>query len=138
MQNQWMLESYNISHATIHQKTKKETKPKLDQFQQQSMAPFTEQLKNAASGFAGETGLTLDDLGFSTDNPSSAEAIKASHETLRLAAEKAQRDFGLRFFKCWIFSSLFKRWIPYKRNQLYQTKAKWQPVNLSSTSLMMD
>jgi len=59
--------------------------------------PFTEQLKNAASGFAGETGLTLDDLGFSTDNPSSAEAIKASHETLRLAAEKAQRDFALGF-----------------------------------------
>lgn len=47
--------------------------------------------------FAGETGLTLDDLGFVTDNPSSAEAIKASHENLRLIARKAQRTFGTGF-----------------------------------------
>lgn len=47
------------------------------------MSPYTEQLRTAAAGFAGETGLTLDDLGFATDNPSSAEAIKAPHENLR-------------------------------------------------------
>lgn len=102
--------------------------PKLGQFQQQSMAPFTEQLKNAASGFAGETGLTLDDLGFSTDNPSSAEAIKASHETLRLAAEKAQKDFALGFLNVGYLAACLRDDMPYKRNQLYQTKAKWQPV----------
>ncbi len=115
--------------------------PKLGQFQQQSMAPFTEQLKNAASGFAGETGLTLDDLGFSTDNPSSAEAIKASHETLRLAAEKAQRDFGLGFLNVGYLAACLRDNIPYKRNQLYQTKAKWQPVfkpDASTISLIGD
>ena len=51
--------------------------PTVGQFEQQSMAPYVEQLKMFASLFAGETGLTLDDLGFSTDNPSSVEAIKA-------------------------------------------------------------
>lgn len=115
--------------------------PKLGQFQQQSMAPFTEQLKNAASGFAGETGLTLDDLGFSTDNPSSAEAIKASHETLRLAAEKAQRDFGLGFLNVGYLAACLRDDYPYKRNQLYQTKAKWQPVfkpDASTISLIGD
>src|SRR5699024_2564410 len=65
-------------------------KPTLGQFQQQSMSPYTEQLRTFAALFAGETGLTLDDLGFVTDNPSSAEAIKASHESLRLAARRAQ------------------------------------------------
>ena len=35
--------------------------PKLGQFTQPSMSPFTEQLRTLASGFAGETGLTLDD-----------------------------------------------------------------------------
>lgn len=69
-------------------------KPTLGQFTTPSMSPFTEQLRTAASGFAGETGLTLDDLGFVSDNPSSSEAIKASHETLRLYAKKAQRNFG--------------------------------------------
>ena len=116
-------------------------KPTLGQFQQQSMAPFTEQLKNAASGFAGETGLTLDDLGFSTDNPSSAEAIKASHETLRLAAEKAQRDFGLGFLNVGYLAACLRDDMPYKRNQLYLTKAKWQPVfkpDASTISLIGD
>lgn len=115
--------------------------PKLGQFQQQSMAPFTEQLKNAASGFAGETGLTLDDLGFSTDNPSSAEAIKASHETLRLAAEKAQRDFALGFLNVGYLAACLRDDRPYLRNQLYQTKAKWQPVfkpDASTISLIGD
>ena len=36
------------------------------------MTPHTEQLRMFAALFAGETGLTLDDLGFVTDNPSSA------------------------------------------------------------------
>ena len=40
--------------------------PKLGQFQQQSMAPHLDQLKMFAALFAGETGLTLDDLGFAT------------------------------------------------------------------------
>ena len=71
--------------------------PQLGQFSQQSMAPHTEQLKMFAALFAGETGLTLDDLGFATENPSSAEAIKASHENLRLMARKAQRTFGSGF-----------------------------------------
>ena len=115
--------------------------PKLGQFQQQSMAPFTEQLKNAASGFAGETGLTLDDLGFSTDNPASAEAIKASHETLRLQAEKAQRDFGLGFLNAGYLAACLRDNLPYKRNQLYRTQAKWQPVfkpDASTISLIGD
>ena len=71
--------------------------PKLGQFTQQSMTPYIEQLRMFASLFAGETGLTLDDLGFVADNPSSAEAIKASHDNLRLAARKAQRTFGTGF-----------------------------------------
>ena len=69
-------------------------KPSVGQFTTASMTPFVEQLKMAASGFAGETGLTMDDLGFSSDNPSSVEAIKASHENLRLAGKAAHRSIG--------------------------------------------
>lgn len=124
------IDAWKATISAMLQFTKDEDgdSPKLGQFQQQSMAPFTEQLKNAASGFAGETGLTLDDLGFSTDNPSSAEAIKASHETLRLAAEKAQRDFALGFLNAGYVAACLRDNYPYKRNQLYKTKARWQPV----------
>lgn len=137
------LDAWKATISAMLQFTKDDEgdQPKLGQFQQQSMAPFTEQLKNAASGFAGETGLTLDDLGFSTDNPSSAEAIKASHETLRLAAEKAQRDFALGFLNVGYLAACLRDDYPYKRNQLYQTKAKWQPVfkpDASTISLIGD
>src|SRR5690625_3476802 len=115
--------------------------PKLGQFNVPSMSPFTEQLRTAASGFAGETGLTLDDLGFPSDNPSSAEAIKASHETLRLAAEKAQRDFSSGFLNVGYLAASLRDGFAYKRNQLYQTKAKWEPVfkpDASTISLIGD
>lgn len=102
--------------------------PKLGQFQQQSMAPFTEQLKTLASAFAGETGLTLDDLGFVTDNPSSAEAIKASHETLRITARKAQRCLGSGFLNVGYVARCLEDSYPYLRNQFYLTKPKWYPV----------
>ncbi len=116
-------------------------KPTLGQFNVPSMSPFVEQLRTAASGFAGETGLTLDDLGFPSDNPSSAEAIKASHETLRLAAEKAQRDFSSGFLNVGYLAASLRDGFAYKRNQLYQTKAKWEPVfkpDASTISLMGD
>src|SRR5699024_9616931 len=115
--------------------------PKVGQFTTPSMSPFTEQLRTAASGFAGETGLTLDDLGFPSDNPSSAEAIKASHETLRLAAEKAQRDFSSGFLNVGYLAASLRDGFTYKRNQLYQTKAKWEPVfkpDASTISLIGD
>lgn len=102
--------------------------PKLGQFTQPSMSPFTEQLRTLASGFAGETGLTLDDLGFITENPSSAEAIKASHETLRIAARKAQRCFGSGFLNVGYVARCLEDKYPYKRAQFYLTKPKWYPV----------
>ena len=102
--------------------------PKLGQFSQQSMSPFTEQLRTFASLFAGETGLTLDDLGFVTDNPSSAEAIKASHENLRLSARKAQKTFGSCFLNVGFLAACVRDQIAYSRQQFYLTKAAWDPV----------
>ncbi|MBR7179452.1 MAG: phage portal protein [Oscillospiraceae bacterium] len=102
--------------------------PKLGQFTQQSMSPYTEQLRTFAALFAGETGLTLDDLGFVTDNPSSAEAIKASHENLRLAARKAQRTFGSGFLNVGYLAACVRDQFPYQRSQIYMTKPVWEPV----------
>lgn len=102
--------------------------PKVGQFTQQSMSPHVEQLRMWASAFAGETGLTLDDLGFVTDNPSSAEAIKASHENLRLAARKAQRNFGTGFLNAGYLAACVRDEFPYQRQQIYMTKTLWEPV----------
>lgn len=103
-------------------------KPTVGQFQQQSMAPFVEQLRMLASLFAGETGLTLDDLGFSSENPSSNEAIKSQHENLRLTARKAQKTFTTGFINAGYLAACLRDGYSYKRNQIYSTKLKWAPI----------
>ena len=102
--------------------------PKLGQFTQQSMSPYTEQLRTFAALFAGESGLTMDDLGFVTDNPSSAEAIKASHENLRLTAGKAQEMFGSGFLNAGYLAACVRDNFEYQRRQFYETTALWKPV----------
>ena len=124
------LDSWKATISSLLTLTKDEDgeAPKLGQFTQQSMSPYTEQLRTFASLFAGETGLTLDDLGFVTDNPSSAEAIKASHENLRLSARKAQKTFGSGFLNVGFLAACVRDQYEYRRQQFYLTKAAWDPV----------
>ena len=103
-------------------------KPTVGQFQQQSMAPHIEQLKMFAALFGGETGLTMDDLGFATGNPSSSDAIKAAHESLRMTARKAQAKFGSCFLNTGIVAASIRDNAPYARKAFYQTKVIWYPV----------
>lgn len=102
-------------------------KVKLGQFAQQSMAPHTEQLKMFAAMFAGEVGLTLDDLGFPQSNPSSYEAIKAAHENLRLTAKRAQKSFGIGFLNAGFLAACIRDKYKYERSQITYTKPLWLP-----------
>ena len=103
-------------------------KPTLGQFQQQSMSPHLEHMKMLASMFAGETGLTLDDLGFTTDNPASYDAIKASHEQLRLSVRKGQRNFGVGFLNAGYLAACLRDNMTYDRRAFAKTKAVWTPI----------
>lgn len=102
--------------------------PSVGQFSQQNMEPHINQFKMCASAFAGETGLTLDDLGFVTENPTSAEAIKASHETLRLTARKAQRTFGSGFLNAGYLAACLRDDYAFNRDAVYQTVPRWSPI----------
>ena len=137
------LETWKATISSMLQFTKDEEgdTPKLGQFTTPSMSPFTEQLRTAAAGFAGETGLTLDDLGFVSDNPSSVEAIKASHENLRLAGKKAQRSLGSGLLNVGYLSACLRDDFHYLRSQFYLTKPKWEPLfeaDASTLSLIGD
>lgn len=103
-------------------------KPVAGQFQQQGMEPHVAQLRMFASLFAGECGLTLDDLGFATGNPASAEAIKAAHENLRLTARKAQRTFGVGFLNAGFLAACVRDDYKYQRQQLYRSHPIFEPV----------
>lgn len=102
--------------------------PKFGQFSQQSMTPHMDQLRMLASLFAGETHLTLDDLGFPSDNPSSADAIKAAHDDLRLTAKRAQRTFGSGFMNAGFLAACLRDSYQYKREAIYMTKPIWEPI----------
>lgn len=108
--------------------------PSVGQFSQQAMTPHIEQLRMFASLFAGETGLTLDDLGIVSGNPSSADAIKASHESLRLTARKAQRTFGVGFLNAGYLAACLRDDYPYDREVVHRTRVKWEPIFETSVS----
>lgn len=102
--------------------------PQLGQFQTQTMAPYTDHLKMFASLFAGETGLTLDDMGFVTSNPMSDDAIRSSHETLRIKVRAAQRSFGTSFRNIGYTAACLRDGVPYERTAFAGLEPVWEPV----------
>lgn len=102
--------------------------PTLGQFTQLTMQPHLDQLRTAVSLMAGETGLTMDDLGFPSDNPSSEGAIRASHESLRLTSRKAQRGFTTGFRNIAFIAASLRDERPYKRDLVPDLIPVWEPI----------
>lgn len=109
---------------------------KLGQFSQQSMGPHVEQLKMFASLFAGEVGLTIDDLGFPQSNPASYDAIKAAHENLRLTAKKAQKNFNVGIINAGFLAACIRDGMKYQRSQMTLTTPVWTPVFPADVSML--
>lgn len=109
---------------------------KLGQFSQQSMSPHVDQLKMFASLFAGEVGLTLDDLGFPQSNPSSYDAIKASHENLRLTAKAAHKSFNVGILNAGFLAACIRDNYDYTRQQITITSPLWLPPFQADVSML--
>jgi len=124
------IDKWTAALSAVLEITKDEDgdRPTVGQFSQQAMTPHLDQLKMFASLFAGETGLTLEDLGFSSGNPASSDAIKASHENLRLKARAAQKSFASGFLNAGYLAACVRDNQTYRRNQVYMTTAKWNPI----------
>lgn len=124
------MEKWKAAMSTLLTFTKdREGKsPTLGQFAQQSFEPHMAQLRMFAAIFAGETGLTLDDLGFVTDNPSSVDAIKAAHERLRRMAAAAQKDFAVGFKNAGYLAACVRDNYAYERYLITDTEMKWAPL----------
>lgn len=133
-----MADKWKSSMSAMLAITKDEDgdKPTFGQFMQQSMTPHVDHLKMFASMFAGETGLTLDDLGFPTANPSSADAIKAAHDSLRLTARAAQRSFGSGFRNAGYLAACLRDEHMYTRNIACKAIATWEPIFEPDASML--
>lgn len=123
-----MKDKATISSFLAFSRDENGNAPSLGQFQPGSMAPFLEQMRESASLFAAETGMTLDDLGFTTENPSSEEAIKASHENLRLTARRAQQTFGTGFLNAGYLAACIRDGFEYQRYAFADIVPAWMPI----------
>lgn len=103
-------------------------RPTVGQFQQQTMTPFGDQMRMIAGQFCGETGLSLSDIGVPSQTAVSPETVKAEHEKLRLATEKATRDFGVGFKNACFLAACVRDDYGYLRQQLSTTVPKFEPV----------
>lgn len=68
--------------------------PQVGQFQANDTRPYFEQIRSYAQLLAAETAIPASYLGFQTDNPSSADAIRQMEARLVKRAERRQRQFG--------------------------------------------
>jgi len=71
-----------------------EAEPDVKQFPPSSPAPYIDQVKGYATLLAAEAGIPPTYLGFQTDNPASADAIRAGEARLVKRAERRQASFG--------------------------------------------
>lgn len=68
--------------------------PDIKQFNSASPAPYLDQIRGYATQLAAEAGIPGAYLGIHTDNPSSADAIRALESRLVKRAERRQATFG--------------------------------------------
>lgn len=71
-----------------------EAPPDVKQFPAASPSPYIDQVKGYATLLAAEAGIPPTYLGFQTDNPASADAIRAGEARLVKRAERRQASFG--------------------------------------------
>ncbi|HLP97608.1 MAG TPA: phage portal protein [Sideroxyarcus sp.] len=68
--------------------------PQVGQFQANSPTPYFDQIRALAQMLAAETAIPPTYLGFQTDNPASADAIRTMEARLVKRAERRQKQFG--------------------------------------------
>ena len=71
-----------------------EAEPKINQFDPMSPGPYLDQIKGLAQLLAAEAAIPASYLGFTTENPSSADAIRQMEARLVKRAERRQTQFG--------------------------------------------
>lgn len=103
-------------------------RPTLGQFTQMQFSDHIKMFDTFVSIFCGMSSLTRDDLGFVTENPSSAESKKAALESLRVIAGRCQRDLSVGFINAGFVARCLADETMYTRNRIKDTKILWKPL----------
>jgi hypothetical protein len=133
--NKWEMA---LSSFMAFYKDEDNQSPTVGEFNTPSFAPFNERLKSLACLFSGETGLSLQELGFNDGNPASADAITNSREPLLLNARAAQRSFGIGFKNVGMLASMIRDKQEYKRSGMLNSNLEWLPPFEHSINSLAD
>jgi len=82
--------------------------PSVGQFPANSTAPYFEQIRALAQLVAAEASIPPSYLGFQTDNPASADAIRQMESRLVKKAERRQKQFGRAWMETARLALLFR------------------------------
>ena len=111
-------------------------KPEIGQFNPSSPAPYLEQVKGLSQLLAAEASLPASYLGFVTDNPTSADAIRQAEARLIKRAERRQVTFGRAWREVAYLALLIKDGsVPENFNEL---EVKWRDAATPTRSAAAD
>ncbi|MBP2211093.1 hypothetical protein JOJ87_001437 [Rhodococcus ruber] len=112
--------------------------PTVGQFPQISMQPHIDQLREAATEFAGVTNLPVSSLGVIQDNPSSAEAMDAATADLVADAEIATMVFGVAWEQAMRTGIQLRDNLTELPPELRKIRAKWSDPSRQTLAAAAD
>ena len=129
---------WTIEPPTLDDNLDPSFKPEVGQFPQATMQPHTDQLRQFATLFAGETSIPVSSLGIVQDNPSSAEALYASKEELVIEAEHADRVFGVGWCRAMRNAFMLANGLSEMPAELLKLRVKWRDPATPSKAAAAD
>ncbi|MTE24837.1 phage portal protein [Microbacterium sp. ZXX196] len=112
--------------------------PQVGQFPQLSQQPHTEQMRELAARLAAEGDLSLDDLGIVQDNPSSAQAIDSTRQSLIDEVEEANRVFEAALSRIGQNAVMIRDGLSEVTPELVSLQAKFRPAATATASSRAD
>ncbi|MFJ6599322.1 phage portal protein [Micrococcus luteus] len=115
-----------------------EVMPEVGAFPQQSMQPYTDQLRTYAGLFAGASGLPVTSLGIVSDNPASAEGVHAVREDLLVTARDATQGFTSSWVRTMQTAVQLKNNLAEVPEELLRMTVRWADPATPSRSASAD
>lgn len=103
-------------------------KPDIGQLQQMSIDGFVEAKKDKARDFCAETALTLRNLGYETNNPTSAESLATMSDDLLLEATNSQDELGQQIKELVITLYMARQGVNEVPTALQSLVPAWKPI----------
>lgn len=112
--------------------------PNVQEFRGQSLETFFGMMKVLTQILSGEAGIPQNYLGFSTDNPPSADAIGAMEHRLVKRAERRQKEFGRGWTEVARLSIMVRDGKAELAKEILKVRPKWRPAHTPTLAAQAD